>query len=75
LLLGSDLAAETAAALAAASIVFKKTDSSYANTLITHAKQLYDFAYNYQGKYSDSITAAKGDYAYVLLNSLLHLQI
>jgi hypothetical protein len=55
MLLGSDLAAETAAALAAASIVFNKTDATYTDTLITHAKELYDFAYNYRGKYSDNI--------------------
>lgn len=60
---GSDLAAETAAALAAASIVFKSSDSSYANTLLTHAKQLFDFAKNYRGKYSDSITDAQSYYA------------
>jgi len=62
MLLGSDLAGETAAALAAASIVFKDTDPNYANTLLTHAKQLFDFANNYRGKYSDSITAAQGYY-------------
>jgi hypothetical protein len=71
MLLGSDLAAETAAALAAASIVLKKTDSNYANTLITHAKQLFDFANNYRGKYSDSITDAQSFYSYVLLNSFI----
>jgi endoglucanase len=43
--------------------VFKSTDSSYANTLLTHAKQLYDFAKNYRGKYSDSITDAQSFYA------------
>jgi endoglucanase len=43
--------------------VFKNTDSSYANTLLTHAKQLYDFANNYRGKYSDSITDAQSFYA------------
>lgn len=53
--LGSDLAGETAAALAAAFIVFNRTDSNYANTLITHAKQLFDFANKYRGKYSDFI--------------------
>nr|CAD54730.1 beta-1,4-endoglucanase [Mastotermes darwiniensis] len=60
---GSDLAGETAAALAAASIVFKSTDSNYANTLLTHAKQLFDFANNYRGKYSDSITQASNFYS------------
>nr|CAD54726.1 beta-1,4-endoglucanase [Mastotermes darwiniensis] len=60
---GSDLAGETAAALAAASIVFTSTDSNYANTLLTHAKQLFDFANNYRGKYSDSITQASNFYS------------
>jgi hypothetical protein len=60
---GSDLAGETAAALAAASIVFKNSDPSYSNNLLTHAKQLFDFANNYRGKYSDSITDARNFYA------------
>src|SRR3954454_9494669 len=41
---GSDLAGETAAAMAASSMVFRPTDPTYANTLLTHAKQLYTFA-------------------------------
>jgi endoglucanase len=46
---GSDLAGETAAALAAASIYFKAMgNSSYAATCLTHAQQLLDFAVNYQ---------------------------
>jgi len=60
---GSDLAGETAAALAAASIVFKNVDPAYSSNLLTHAKQLFDFANNYRGKYSDSITDAKNFYA------------
>jgi hypothetical protein len=56
---GSDLAGETAAALAAASIVFRNVDVSYSTNLLTHARQLFEFAYNYRGKYSDSITDAK----------------
>lgn len=59
---GSDLAGGTAAALAAASVVFQPTDSSYANTLLTHAKQLYAFADQYRGKYSDCITDARQYY-------------
>lgn len=59
---GSDLAGETAAALAAASIAFRPTDPSYANTLLTHARQLYTFADTYRGKYSDCITDAQGFY-------------
>ena len=41
---GSDLAGETAAAMAASSIVFRPTDAAYADTLLTHARQLYSFA-------------------------------
>ncbi|GLT71631.1 hypothetical protein SLA2020_436330 [Shorea laevis] len=55
---GSDLAAETAAAFAAASIAFRPTDSIYASQLLNHAKQLYDFARNHQGLYQNSIPAA-----------------
>jgi endoglucanase len=56
----SDLASETAAALAAASIVFQNVNSTYSNNLLTHAKQLFDFANRHRGKYSDSITEARG---------------
>jgi endoglucanase len=41
---GSDLAAETAAAMAASSIVFRPTDPAYANVLVSHARQLFSFA-------------------------------
>ncbi|XP_071479249.1 uncharacterized protein [Diadema antillarum] len=53
---GSDLAGETAAALAAASIVFRDSDLSYSNTLLWHASELYNFAYNYRGIYSESMS-------------------
>lgn len=59
---GSDLAGETAAAMAAASIAFRTTDPTYANTLLTHARQLYTFADTFRGKYSDCITDAAGFY-------------
>ncbi|MBO3089100.1 glycoside hydrolase family 9 protein [Cellulomonas dongxiuzhuiae] len=59
---GSDAAAETAAAMASASIVFKGSDSAYAATLLTHAKQLYSFADTYRGKYSDCVTDAQSFY-------------
>ncbi|MDG9667268.1 glycoside hydrolase family 9 protein [Hahella sp. CR1] len=59
---GSDLAGETAAALAAIAMVFKPVDSAYANTLLTHASQLYEFANTYRGKYSDCITDAGSYY-------------
>ncbi|KAE9595362.1 hypothetical protein Lal_00031341 [Lupinus albus] len=60
---GSDLAAETAAALAAASIAFKTADPKYSSKLKMHAVQLFDFAKNRQGLYSDSIPAARKVYS------------
>ena len=59
---GSDLAGETAAAMAAASMAFRATDPTYANTLLTHARQLYSFADTDRGKYSDCISDAQGFY-------------
>lgn len=53
---GSDLAAETAAALAAAYMVLG--DANY----LTHAQQLYTFADTYRGAYSDCITDARNFY-------------
>jgi hypothetical protein len=38
--LGSDLAAETAAAMAAASIAFRKMDPVYSNELLRHAREV-----------------------------------
>lgn len=37
---GSDLAGETAAAMAAASIIFKDSNPTYSNELLNHAKQV-----------------------------------
>ncbi|MFI7463785.1 glycoside hydrolase family 9 protein [Nonomuraea sp. NPDC049646] len=59
---GSDLAGETAAAMAASSIVFRPTDPAYADKLVTHAKQLYSFADTVRKKYSDCISDAQGYY-------------
>lgn len=59
---GSDLAGETAAALAAISIVFKTDDPGYAATLESHARDLHNFAMTYRGKYSDCITNARSFY-------------
>ena len=41
---GPDLAAETAAAMAASSMVMRPTDSAYADTLLAHARDLYALA-------------------------------
>ncbi|HEY9669181.1 MAG TPA: glycoside hydrolase family 9 protein [Coleofasciculaceae cyanobacterium] len=59
---GSDLAGEAAAALASASIIFRPTNAAYADTLLTHATQLFNFADTYRGKYSDSIPDAANFY-------------
>lgn len=59
---GSDLAGEAAAALAAAAIAFRPTDAAYADQLLQHAEQLFEFADTYRGKYSDSIPQAKSYY-------------
>lgn len=55
---GSELAGETAAAMAAASILFKSSDPTYSATLLSHAKTLYNFADTYRGKYDACIPAS-----------------
>ena len=62
---GTDLACETAAALASASILFKDVDSAYSEELLTHARQLFEFGDQYRGVYSDSITGAADFYRYL----------
>ena len=37
-------------------------DAGYADQLVQHAKQLFDLANNYRGKYTDSIPDAAGYY-------------
>jgi chitodextrinase len=59
---GSDLAAETAAAMAASSMVFRSTDPGYANTLVSHAEQLYGFADTVRRAYHECITDATSFY-------------
>nr|DAD28043.1 TPA_asm: hypothetical protein HUJ06_029511 [Nelumbo nucifera] len=60
---GADLAGETAAALAAASIAFRKANPQYASKLLTHAKQLFVFARNHPGVYQTSIPVAGAFYS------------
>ncbi|KAJ4978211.1 hypothetical protein NE237_008991 [Protea cynaroides] len=55
---GADLAGETSAALAAASIAFQSTNPEYSSLLLDHAKQLYDFALSHPGQYQNSIQVA-----------------
>lgn len=52
---GTEVAAETAAALASACLVFKSSDPTYSSLLLKHAKQLFTFADKYRESYSISI--------------------
>ncbi|CAH8354123.1 unnamed protein product [Eruca vesicaria subsp. sativa] len=60
---GADLAGETAAAMAAASIAFAPYNKDYAEKLIVHAKQLFDFAVAHPGDYQNSISNAGAFYS------------
>ncbi|XP_068646728.1 endoglucanase 23-like [Aristolochia californica] len=51
---GSEIAGETAAALAASSMVFRSRDPPYAQRLLETAIQVFEFADNYRGSYSDN---------------------
>ncbi|RDX62543.1 Endoglucanase 11, partial [Mucuna pruriens] len=62
---GSDLAGETAAAMAAASIVFRKTNPHYSHLLLHHALQLFEFGDKYRGNYDASVGVVKSYYASV----------
>ncbi|PQQ04831.1 endoglucanase 11 [Prunus yedoensis var. nudiflora] len=62
---GSDLAGETAAAMAAATLVFKKTNPHYAHLLLHHAQQLFEFGDKYRDKYDGSLGVVKSYYASV----------
>ncbi|KAF0915544.1 hypothetical protein E2562_036697 [Oryza meyeriana var. granulata] len=62
---GSDLAGETAAALAAASIVFRRSNPHYSHLLLHHAQQLFEFGNRYRGSYDSSIEEVRSYYASV----------
>ncbi|UZO79858.1 glycoside hydrolase family 9 protein [Aquimarina sp. ERC-38] len=60
---GTDVACETAAALASASMVFKDSDPAYSALLLRHAKELYTFGDTYRGIYTEEGNIpAKGTY-------------
>ncbi|KNA14054.1 hypothetical protein SOVF_111110 [Spinacia oleracea] len=59
---GSDIAGETAAAMAAASLVFRTTNPTYSNMLLDHAQQLFEFGDKYRGKYDDRLKEVEGYY-------------
>ncbi|CAA7400773.1 unnamed protein product [Spirodela intermedia] len=48
---GTEIAAETAAAMAAASIVFRSSDHKYSRRLLNKAKLLFEFANSHKGTY------------------------
>ncbi|XP_074586713.1 endoglucanase 23-like [Curcuma longa] len=50
---GSEVAGETAAALAAASMVFRDIDPGYSEKLMESARMAFEFADAYKGAYSD----------------------
>ena len=50
---GSDVTAETAAALAAAAVLFKD-DTDYSNLCLSHAMDLFEFAELYRGEYDEN---------------------
>ncbi|KAJ9147991.1 hypothetical protein P3X46_030090 [Hevea brasiliensis] len=51
---GTEAAAEAAAALAAASLVFKAVDSRYSAKLLSHSRSLFEFADKYRASYQAS---------------------
>ncbi|VVA14567.1 PREDICTED: endoglucanase [Prunus dulcis] len=55
---GSDVAGETAAALAAASIVFRSRDPAYSRLLLNRAVRVFEFADRHRGAYSASLRSA-----------------
>lgn len=50
----SDVAGETAAALAAASMAFRSSDPGYSETLLRNAVNAFQYADSYRGAYSDN---------------------
>ncbi|XP_027098979.2 endoglucanase 17-like [Coffea arabica] len=52
---GTEVAAETAAALAAASLVFRRSDPTYSKTLVKRAISVFAFADKYRGSYSNGL--------------------
>ncbi|XP_015892160.3 endoglucanase 24 [Ziziphus jujuba] len=56
----SEVAGETAAALAAASMAFKSSDPGYSDTLLRNAVKAFEFADTYRGAYSDNSDIRSG---------------
>ncbi|VFQ65852.1 unnamed protein product [Cuscuta campestris] len=56
----SDVAGETAAALAASSLAFRPSDPAYADTLLSTATRVFTMADTYRGAYSDNANIRDG---------------
>ncbi|KAK8568062.1 hypothetical protein V6N13_106004 [Hibiscus sabdariffa] len=56
----SEVAAETAAALAASSMAFRSVDPGYAETLLRSSDRIFQFADNFRGAYSDNAQIRDG---------------
>jgi endoglucanase len=70
---GSELAGESAAALAAASIFYTNIgETDLANEALSHARQLFDFADNYRGTYNDVIPDIEDFYGYILSIDMMY---
>jgi len=59
---GTEVAGEAAAAMAAASLLFRADDPAYAAKLILHARSLFAFADQHRGTYVNSIPDARNYY-------------
>ncbi|KAI9128436.1 hypothetical protein K1719_001429 [Acacia pycnantha] len=56
----SDIAGETAAALAASSMAFRSSDHGYSETLLRNAIKAFQYADNYRGAYTDNDHVREG---------------
>ncbi|KAH6820295.1 glycosyl hydrolase 9B18 [Perilla frutescens var. hirtella] len=56
----SDVAGETAAALAASSMAFRASDPGYAETLLRTSTRVFEYADSYRGAYSDNANIRDG---------------
>ncbi|GAM19927.1 hypothetical protein SAMD00019534_031020, partial [Acytostelium subglobosum LB1] len=59
---GTEVAMESAAALAICSMIFESRDPAYAAKCLQHSEELWSFGDNYRGVYSDSIPDAQNFY-------------
>lgn len=57
---------EFAAAFASGYLIFKDRDPEFASELLQHAVDAFEFAYNFRGRYSDSVPEAADFYKSVV---------